>query len=151
NYNYVAQTGASFGTAVPAMGLDQALGIGDRVRFGGLTDASEGTVIEATPATFRTNVGIAEVAGAPVTVRATLNYSIPSSLVTQIGSASAVFEVEPRQLRFLNRISQEILGDFRGAFGDLRNLQLDLEVIEGEGRLDDRQRNGRLDPPHRLR
>jgi hypothetical protein len=135
NYNYVAKTGASYGTAVPAMALDQALGIGERVRFGGLSDASAGTVAERTPATFRTNVGIAEVAGSPVTVRATLNYSIPSSLVTQIGSASAVFEVEPRQLMFLNRISQAVLGDFRGAFGDLRNLQLDLEVLAGEGRI----------------
>ena len=135
NYNYVAATGASYGTAVPAMGLDQALGVGERVRFGGLSDASQGTVAEATPATFRTNVGIAEVAGSSVKVRATLNYSIPSSLVTQIGSASAVFDVEPRQLLFLNRISQAVLGDFRGAFGDLRNLQLDLEVIEGSGKI----------------
>lgn len=135
NYNFVADTGASYGTAVPAMGLDQAMGPGGRVRFGGLSDASAQTVSAATPATFRTNVGIAEVGGAPVTVRATLNYSIPSSLVTAFGSATANFDVEARQLLFLNRISEAVLGDFRGVFGDLRNLQLDLEVVEGEGRI----------------
>ncbi|HVR43490.1 MAG TPA: hypothetical protein VMS56_08595 [Thermoanaerobaculia bacterium] len=133
NYTLVAETGATFGTAVPVLPLSAAISRGELIRFGGVDDASLTTVTDRRPATFRSNVGIIETSGQPIRVRATMNYTVPSSLVTTIGSASVELELAPFELRRLNRVTQEILGAFRGALGDLRNVQLDFEVIEGDG------------------
>lgn len=134
-YNLVAGSGATYGTSVPALPLAAAIGFGQSRRFGGVDDADDSTVAEGRPGTTRTNFGLVEVAGAPATVRVTLTYLVPSSLVTAIGSGSATIELAPNQFVLTSRIASAILGNFRRSFGDLRNLQVDFEVVNGAGRV----------------
>lgn len=132
-YNLVPATGATYGTGVPALPLGAAIGAGQSRRFGGVDDASVTTINAGSPATFRSNVGLVEVGGQPVTIRATMHYTVPSALVTAFGTATKELTLQPGEFRQIQRISQDILGEFRASFGDLRNLQLDFEVIGGSG------------------
>ena len=132
-YNFVPDTSATFGTSVPAIPLSAAIRAGDLRRIGGIDESSLETLLEARPATFRSNLGLVETSGLPARVRVTMRYRVPSALVTQVGSASKEYELQPNQFLLVGRIANDILGDFRSALGDLRNLQLDIEVVDGDG------------------
>jgi hypothetical protein len=53
--------------------------------------------------------------------------------VPAIGSASKDYTLNPNQFLLLNGIASEILGPARDALGDLRGLQADFQVLEGNG------------------
>lgn len=131
-YNLVAD-GSTYGSGVPAQPLAAALSVGQRRRFGGIDDSALATINAGRPATFRSNVGLVEASGQPVRLRATLNYTVPSALVTAFGSATKEYTLQPGQFRQVQRIATDILGGFRASFGDLRNMQLEIEVLEGPG------------------
>ncbi len=132
-YNLVPDTGATFGTGVPAIPVSAVLQPGGLRRIGGFDDASIETFVAGTPATFRTNLGLVEVGGQPATVRVTLHYRVPSSRVTAIGSASKEYALAANQFVNVSRIANDILGAFRQSLGDLRNLQIDIEIVAGTG------------------
>lgn len=126
---------ATFGTAVPALGLGKALRSGAVRMIGSLDDASRATVVSARPASFRTNFGLVETTGTDsVTVRATLRYTYPAGTKVQgLGSGTKDYTLAPGQFLLLNGIGSEILGAARDAFGDLRGVEVDFQVVSGNG------------------
>ncbi|MBI2214372.1 MAG: hypothetical protein HYU52_12060 [Acidobacteria bacterium] len=132
-YTTVSGSAATFGTAVPAIPLSAALGTGGKRVIAGLQDSSLATLSAATPGTFRTNVDMVETVGASATVRITLLFADGRSLAGTV--ASKTYEIAPRQLFRINRITNDILGAARADYGDIRNLQLKFEVIGGSGRV----------------
>ncbi|HEY8132704.1 MAG TPA: SCE4755 family polysaccharide monooxygenase-like protein [Thermoanaerobaculia bacterium] len=107
---------ATFGTGVPTLAASGALKAGAMQSIGSLEDS----------AAFRTNFGLMEVSGSSVRVRVTLR-------VPAIGSASKDYTLNPNQFLLLNGIASEILGAARDTLGDLRGLQADFQVLDGNG------------------
>jgi len=115
-YTTVGGGAATFGTGVPTLAASGALKAGAMQSIGSLEDS----------ATFRTNFGLMEVSGSSVRVRVTLR-------VPAIGSASKDYTLNPNQFLLLNGIASEILGAARDTLGDLRGLQADFQVLDGNG------------------
>lgn len=133
-YTTVVGQAATFGTGVPAMPLSSSLGPGDVKRIGGLEDASLATIGAQRPGTFRTNVGIVETGGSPVSVRVTARFSYSAGVSTARIVAPKTYELSPRQFLLIGNITRDILGASREtSFGDIRNLALDFEVISQSG------------------
>ncbi len=133
-YTTVVGDVATFGTGVPTLALDSGIQLGESVRFGGINDAAISTVMAELPSTFRTNVGLVETAGQPVTVRATLRFTSGNQSTASQAIASRNFPLNPREFLLVNNIANSILGAAtRNTLGDLSNMQLDFEVIAGTG------------------
>ncbi len=132
---YTTEVGktTTYGTAVPPVPVSAALRAGTVKRIGGLDDASIATISAGRPGTFRTNVGLVEVTGAPATVRLTLSYIYPLGRISARGTVSREYPLAAREFRLISVIANELLGSARTSLGDLRNLQLDFEVVSGEG------------------
>lgn len=134
-YTTVSDAIATFGTAVPALPSSFALASGEYRRFGGFDDASIDTVVARVPGTSRTNFGLVEVGGAAATVKATLRYSYPGEVATAVGVSEKTYSLAPGAFLLVSNISAEIMGERRENFGDLSNLTVEFEVIEGSGRV----------------
>jgi hypothetical protein len=115
-YTTVGGGAATFGTGVPTLAASGALKAGAMQSIGSLEDS----------AAFRTNFGLMEVSGSSVRVRVTLR-------VPAIGSTSKDYTLNPNQFLLLNGIAGEILGAARDKLGDLRGLQADFQVLDGNG------------------
>jgi hypothetical protein len=112
----------SFGTAVPVVSAQSGLRIGQGQIFSGLEDSSAS----------RTDYGFVETGGAATTIRATLLLSDARSLFTTVISKD--FRLDAGGFIFVNNLVKSILGPTRDTqYGDLHNLQLQLEVTEGAG------------------
>ena len=131
NYSTPANSNATFGTAVPTVAFDYALraGASSRAirRIGGIDDVS-GT----RGATFRSNMGLIETFGSPVTVKVTIFYRSVGTLTSTVLGGSATFELAPRQFMLTN-LATAVFGANRAAVGDLRNALVEFEVIGGTG------------------
>ena len=135
-YTTVGGSTATFGTAVPTRELFTALLSGAMRRIGGLDDAAISTVSTQRPGTFRTNFGLIETTGRPASVRVTLYYTFPATAAALNNSASATYDLAPRQFLLLSNIANTIIGaEARARLGDLRNMQVEFEVIGGTGRV----------------
>ena len=132
NYSTPVGSSATFGTAVPTVALSSALRSGQIRRIGGVEDASSDTVGALRGATYRSNFGLIETAGQPVTVKVTAYYTNTSGLTSSINGASATFDLTPRQFLLLG-IGSAIFGASRANLGDLHNITLEFEVIGGSG------------------
>jgi hypothetical protein len=132
-YNFVPENSSTYGTAVPSIPLSAAIRTGGLRRIGGIDESALTTILEQRPATFRSNLILVETEGLPVRVRVTMHYRVPSALVTQVGAAAREYQLEPNQFLFIQRIADNILGTLRTSIGDLRNVQLDIEVVDGGG------------------
>jgi hypothetical protein len=131
-YTTVAGGSATFGTAVPTLALSASLKKGQRKVIGGLSDASNTTIANRVPATFRSNLGLVETAGAPVTVKLTLLGADGRSLAFgTLGTRTVT--LTPRQYLPLNQIGAAILGEARSSFGDLTSAGIRFDVIDGAG------------------
>jgi Leucine-rich repeat (LRR) protein len=127
-----AATGGAFGAGVPVVAASSGLRLGQARMFAGLEDSTESTVNAAAGGTARTSFGIAEFAGKSVTVRATLHGVGGRLLAT--ANLSRDFVVSPNSVIVVDDMARAILGPRRDTLlGDLRNLQLELRVVEGEG------------------
>lgn len=134
-YTTVSTAAATFGAAVPTLPMSSGLRMGEFRRFGGIDDAALATTQAGRPATFRTNLGLVEISGQPASVRVTLHFS-PSPRSASQAVISGTFNLAANQFRLINRITRELLGTSRDTnFGDLRNMQLDVEVIGGSGQV----------------
>ena len=112
----------SFGTAVPVVSARSGLRVGQGQIFSGLEDSSAS----------RTDYGFVETGGAATTIRATLLLSDARSLFTTVISKD--FRLDAGGFIFVNNLVKSILGATRDTqYGDLHNLQLQLEVTEGAG------------------
>ncbi|MEO6259400.1 MAG: hypothetical protein ABIP63_03585 [Thermoanaerobaculia bacterium] len=124
----------SFGSSVPVLSTASAIRRGGTRAIAGLADASKATVAASKPATFRTNFALVETAGAPVTVRVTLRFTFPAGQKAQgVGAASHDYALNANQFLLLNSVAAEILGPDRSQFGDLTNMEIDFQVIDGNG------------------
>jgi hypothetical protein len=133
-YTTVAGQVATFGTHVPTLAAAASLTTGSLRAIGSLQDSATSTVVAARPATFRTNFGLMETSGNSATVRVTLRFNYPAgTLVQALGSASADFSLAPYQFMQLNGLASQILGASRDALGDLTGLEVDFQVISGNG------------------
>jgi hypothetical protein len=130
-------TGGSFGTGLAAVPTVLALANGQSKRFTGVDDAAPATLALATSGTNRSSLILIETAGQSATVNVTLRYMFPGgSLVTAIDTRSKEFTLTAGQMLTLADIARTVIGSpERDAYGDLSNMQLDVQVISGLGRV----------------
>ena len=132
-YTTVSGSAATFGASVPTVPIGSGLKAGQFRRFGGLEDASVTTIQAGRGATFRTNVGLVEISGQPATIRLTLRFAPSPRSAAQVVVSSTV-TLAPHQFLQINGITRAILGANRDRdYGDLRNMQLDVDVVSGAG------------------
>jgi hypothetical protein len=125
-----------FGSALPVSPVAAALAAGQSRRFSSVDDSTRTTVAAATPVTYRTNVGLIEVSGQSIMVRLTLRFTFSSGTKSSAqGLSTATVQVPANQLLIVNEIARAVIGASRDSLGDLRNMQLDVEVVSGGGRL----------------
>jgi len=144
NYSTPVGSNASFGTAVPTLSLSAALRSpqlisgtqfpGDIRRIGGIEDASPDTIAAQRGATFRSNFGLIETTGQPVTVKVTVYYTYTSSLTSTLTGASTTFDLAPRQFMLVG-LGSAIFGANRASAGDLHNITVEFEVTGGTGKV----------------
>jgi hypothetical protein len=132
-YTTVQGQAATFGTGVPTLPESLAISRGELRRFGGIEDSSLDSINGQRPGTFRTNIGLIETSGQAATVRLTLRFSAGTQASAVQAVASRTFDLAPRQFLQVNGISRALLGDRDAKYGDLRNMQLDVEVVSGGG------------------
>ncbi len=133
---YVSVPGQSWtvGSSVPGIAIASAMKAGESRHMAGLEDASPKTVAAAVPGTFRTSVGFIETVGKDVTVRLTVRYIYASQATTQHPPpVSADFVLKANQLLMIDDLVRSIIGSQRDQYGDLHNIQLDVEVASGGG------------------
>ena len=121
----------TFGTGVPALPRSAALRLGQSKIIAGLDVASTQTIVGAKPGTFRTNVGLVEIAGQPATVQVTVVYNDIKQVVSGIRLTTITYELAPYQ-----SIIDGIAGRIQASnpnVSDLRSVQLKFQVTKGEG------------------
>ena len=122
----------AIGTGLTAIPSTAGVAAGQAKRFTGFSDAAASTVSARTAGTYRNSLVLVETDGQPVSVRATLRYAFSAgSLVSATTTSSREFVLTPFEYRRLDDLAQAIIGPQRSSFGDLRNLQLDIEVTGG--------------------
>lgn len=132
-YSTVTGRPGTFGTGVPTLPAAGSLGAGALRAIGSLQDAALATVNAQRPATFRTNFGMLETTGNSVNVRVTLRFSYPAGAKVQgIGSASKDYQLGPNQFMQVP-LASDVLGASRGTLGDLKDLEVDFQVLSGNG------------------
>jgi hypothetical protein len=126
-----AAEAGTLGAGVPALPATSGLRLGQSRGFAGLQDSTQATIVAGLGGTMRTTIGFAELAGASVTVRASLR-GFGGGLVA--GTVARDFDVGARSVVLIEDMARAILGSQRDTvLGDLRNLQLELRVVGGTG------------------
>jgi Leucine-rich repeat (LRR) protein len=121
--------GTGLGTAVPVVDASAGLRLGQSQRLSNLDD-SPSTATGA--GVLRTQIGLVETAGAPVTVRASMFLDGGQSLVSIL--ASREFNLPANGFVVTTDLVRALIGDARDTtFGELHGLQLLLEVTAGDG------------------
>ncbi|MGZ4809450.1 MAG: hypothetical protein ACXV7D_09000, partial [Thermoanaerobaculia bacterium] len=129
-------TGGAFGTALPAIPVSAAIAINQTHRFTGIDDAGATSVSAGTPGTYRASLMLMETAGQSAKVRVTLNFTLPGGTrTTGTVTAQREFSVAASQHMLITDLAATVIGSQRANYGDLRNLQVDVDVIEGGGRV----------------
>ena len=123
-----------FGSALPVVPTSDGLVNGQSKRFTGVDDASAASVAARAPATFRAALLLIETAGQNATVRVTLRYTFQAGgLVSSQAVSSKDFPVGAGQVVLIGDLARSVIGSQRDSFGDLRNMQVDVSVIDGGG------------------
>jgi len=132
--SYSAADG-NYGTGIPSVAVASGLRIGESRKIAGVEDASAANVRGGKAGTFRTALGLIETAGQSVTVRVTMRYAaaVPGGLADVRASAKREYTLSPRQVISFREIGREMFGPGRDSLGDLHNLQIDVDVIGGQG------------------
>lgn len=125
--------GGAYSSAVPVVGVASALRSGQSRRFGAIDDASPLNVAKGAPATARTNLGFVEASGGTATVKVSLFYDEVQSTFSARKVGELTFSIGPRESIFLRGVSTQLVGKSRATLGDLRNMQLVVEVLTGPG------------------
>lgn len=127
-----AGSGGSIGATIPIVSDSSGMRLGQFVAVPFIDDATRSHSEERLAGTRRTDVGLMESSGSPVKVRISVKVFDGSRLASAIVHRD--FAVGPRELLYVRNISSAIIGPERDVlFGDLKDLQLELQVIEGEG------------------
>jgi hypothetical protein len=121
-------------TALTAAPVTNALGFGEQKRFLGIDDASQAAVDARRAGALRSSLALVETSGDDVTTRVTLRATLPSS-----GKASAEVvvsrevSISANRMIVLSDLALAVIGPGRATLGDLRSMQLDVEVVSGSG------------------
>lgn len=133
----IRETGSqpgSIGSVLPTIAASAGLRLGQGQTFAGLDDSTLETVNARRPGTFRTDFGIMETFGEPVTVRVTLLYFDGRSLATSRQTRSRDFQLTAGQLLHVRNAANAILGASREtSLGSLHNIQLEFQIVAGDG------------------
>jgi hypothetical protein len=134
-YTTVWDSLATYGTGVPTLSSSEALRLGQSIVIGGLEDSTATTTDSATPATFRTNVGLVEVGGEAAKVKVSILLFDGKQLAAGGTTASRTYDLTAHQWLQLNAVVGEIVGreTRESLFGELRNVQVRVDVVEGDG------------------
>ncbi|MFA6956180.1 MAG: hypothetical protein WC538_09935 [Thermoanaerobaculia bacterium] len=129
----IVTTGASPSTAsVPVSTLSSGLRLGQAQLLAGIDDTRQSTIDAKRGGTTSTTLGFAETAGKSATLRVSMLYVDGFSLAATISTRE--FTVGANQLLLIPSIARAIVGDARETeLGDLRDIQLEIRVIAGEG------------------
>jgi|GEM_PF-3160799 len=121
-----------FGTALPPVVVSSALAPGASKRFPGIDDASPSTRANNTPGTFRDSLLLVETGGLNTTVRLTLRYTFSAGgrISTQVTSTRDV-TLSPAEVVEVSDLARSVIGAARDSYGDLRDMQLDVDVLGG--------------------
>lgn len=118
--------GKSFGTGLLALPASAAVASGDLKRLAGVEDSSS----------FSTNLILIESNNQTATVHVTLRYTfIAGATVSANAVSSKEYSVAASQFLVINDLARDVIGSQRDAFGDLHNMELDIEVSGGTGRV----------------
>jgi len=124
----------SFGSMLPTIASSSGLRLGQSQTFAGLDDSTLENVNAKRPGTFRTDFGIMETFGEPVTVRVTLLYFDGRTLASSRQTRSRDFQLAEGQLLTVQNAANAIIGSSREtSLGNLHNIQLEFQVVGGEG------------------
>jgi hypothetical protein len=120
----------TFGTGVPLLPLNFAMGSSAVKTFSGLMDSTAATTNAGTGGTFRANLGLLEVGGAQALIRVSLLFYDGKQLAASGVRARKEYLLQPFEFRQLNAIAAELLGtDVReSTYGNLDNLELRIET-----------------------
>jgi hypothetical protein len=136
NFTTVAGDVATFGSGVPTLAASMGVGPGELIRFGGVPDATLDTQRAGRPASFRTNFGIVETAGMPVTVRVTVRFPVASTRATARVEARREFPLAANGFLLTSNLVRSVAGEQRDEIlGDLDNVEVDFELSGGGGRI----------------
>jgi len=132
----VAGTQNVFGSGVPALSSLLAIANGAGKRFAGVEASSAATVLRGTPATYRSNLVLLETAGQNATARVTLRFSfLASSLTSATATVSKDFDVPANSAITITDVARSVIGIERDSLGDLHNVQVDVSVVGGSGKV----------------
>jgi len=133
-YTSVVGQNGTFGTAVPALPAASSLRIGSSRIIGGLEDANVSRITTGAPGTFRTNFGVVETTGSPVTVRVSVSFSDGRQLAGGGTNAAHDYTMAANDFILVPGLVKSLLGDSRDSlYGDLHDVQVKFEVISGSG------------------
>jgi hypothetical protein len=127
-YQTTAQ--GTLGTAAPVLAASSGLRLGQKQTFSSVDDsAGAGT---PAPGTQRTAIGLLEMSGSTATVRATLLLADGKSPFSV--TVSRDFVMGANQLVFVESLASALAAPFaQASWGDLHDLQIDFEVVAGNG------------------
>ncbi len=123
----------SYGSPLPIFPPSAVLRAGQSRRFAGVDDAEPSAAAARTPLTFRSELMLVETSGQPARVRVRLRYVATAGLAIARATAEHELEIRGAAFVFLRPLARAIIGNGRDAFGDLRNMELTVEVIGGAG------------------
>jgi hypothetical protein len=118
---------------LPIVSLTSSIRKAQGKEFGAIESASAANVAKKQSATFTSGLGLLETSGKEVVVRATLQFSQSMGLVSMRGAVSKDYALAAGQFKRIDDVARDILGSARDQFDDMRNMQLDLVVVGGDG------------------
>ena len=119
-------------SAVPVVGALEGLRVGQARVFAGLDDSTSATIAAASPATFTTAYGFVETAGESMRVRARLFLDNKDRSIVS-ASIFRDFDLPARGQIYLPELVRSFAPDRDTQFGDLHDLRLQIEILEGKG------------------
>ncbi|MHB0968262.1 MAG: leucine-rich repeat domain-containing protein [Thermoanaerobaculia bacterium] len=130
-YATVDGVDGTFGMGVPIVDPATALRLGQSKVIGNVEIAAREAILAKRPGTFRTNIGIVEIDGKPVTVRITLSAVETSTVAYTAILATQDITLAPNEFRLFG-IRDAML---QAKPGSLRNVAVTFRVVDGTGGL----------------
>jgi hypothetical protein len=124
-------SGEAFGGALPLVPDSAALRPTETKRFAGVDDASAASISAKVPSTYRTSLIMIETGGASTSVQVTLRFVLSGTLASSRATISRVFTVGAGQAFTISDLASAVIGLSRDTLGNLRNMQLDVQVLDG--------------------
>ena len=127
----LGSSGEAFGGALPLVPDSTALRPTEIKRFAGVDDASAASISAKVPSTYRTSLIMVETGGASTSVQVTLRFVLAGTLASSRATISKVFTIGAGQALTISDLASAVIGLSRDTLGNLRNMQLDVQVLDG--------------------